>query len=309
MTTDGRGSPAAERRPLPLRVAAAAGAALALWSGTAVANKIAVGHMDATTAGILRSLLAGAVALAIAAGCRLPLPRRGRDRVLLLVAGLASFAVWPMLLSLGLGATTAGHAALIMALIPVFTGLIAAAFEGRAPRGGWWLGAALALAGTALLLAARGADAESPRAASLAGDLVVLSGAAACALGYVAGGRVSRAIGTWATTFWGLGAAAPFLLPVFLALAGGTDWRAVGTEGWLAVGYLAVMSSLVGYAAWFWALGRGGIARIGAWQFAQPVLTLVIAVPMLGEVPTVLLVASAALILVGTTIAQHRAGG
>ena len=35
--------------------------ALVLWSGTAIANKIAVAYMSGMTAGVLRSMLAGVV--------------------------------------------------------------------------------------------------------------------------------------------------------------------------------------------------------------------------------------------------------
>jgi drug/metabolite transporter (DMT)-like permease len=67
---------------------------------------------------------------------------------------------------------------------------------------------------------------------------------------------------------------------------------------------MTILSSLVGYAAWFWALGRGGIARIGAWQFMQPVLTVGWAALFLGERVTVLLVIAALAILAGTAMAQ-----
>ena len=77
-----------------------AGAALVLWSGTAIANKVAVGHMDPMTAGILRSLLAGLIAAAIAAAVRLPLPGNRAQWALLVVSGITSFAIWPMMLSL-----------------------------------------------------------------------------------------------------------------------------------------------------------------------------------------------------------------
>ena len=32
--------------------------------------------------------------------------------------------------------------------------------------------------------------------------------------------------------------------------------------GWLAIGYLTVLSSIVGYTLWFWALGHGGLPDI-----------------------------------------------
>jgi hypothetical protein len=49
--------------------------ALIMWSGTAIANKVAVASISGATAGILRSMLAGLIALALATLLRLPFPR------------------------------------------------------------------------------------------------------------------------------------------------------------------------------------------------------------------------------------------
>jgi len=285
---------------------AAAAAAITLWSGTAIANKIAVGHMDALSAGVLRSMLAGFIALAVVAVHRFPLPAGRGNKLLLVVSGTSSFAVWPMLMSLGLGHTTANHSALIMAMIPVFTGLIAAAFDRRLPRPGWFAGAALALAGTVVLVSERIAP-VGVAGASTTGDLIVLAGVGVCGLGYVAGGRVTPLIGTRATTFWGLSFAAVVLVPVFLILAPRTEWAAVSAAGWASIAYMTLLSSLLGYALWFWALGNGGIARVGSLQFFQPVTTLVLAALILGEAVTLPLVAAGGIILAGTWLAQRGA--
>ena len=283
------------------------GGALLLWGGTAVANKIAVGHMDAMTAGVLRSLLAGLIATGVAFAWRLPFPKPANQRGLLAISGVTSFAIWPLLLSLGLGMTTASHAALIMAMIPVFTGLIAATFDRNWPRLGWWTGVVAAVIGTFFLVFYRSEGALLGAGASISGDLIVLSGAGICALGYVAGGKLTPIIGTWSTTFWGLAIACLVLVPTFALLAPRTDWSAVGASGWVSIAYLTFMSSLIGYAGWFWALGHGGIARIASWQLAQPVITLAMAAMILAEALTWPLLASAGAILIGTAIAQRRA--
>lgn len=203
---------------------AAACVTLALWSGTTVANKVAVQYVDGLTAGVLRSLLAGLLALAVAVLCRLPFPASTGDRLWLTASGLASFAAWPALLSVGVTRTTAGHAGLMMAMTPVFTVLLAALLEARLPLGRWWLGAVAAFAGTAGLLAGRSAapqlfDADG----SLTGNLVVLTGSAICAAGYVAGARLTSTIGALATTLWGLAIALLALVPAFVLIADATD--------------------------------------------------------------------------------------
>ncbi|MBN1240709.1 MAG: DMT family transporter [Gammaproteobacteria bacterium] len=307
-TTTGEPESPAAASPSALALSAGTGTLL-LWSGTPIANKVAVGYMDGLTAGLLRSTLAGAVALIVACAMRLPFPEPLRDRAMLALAGIASFAAWPVTLSIGMQYTTAGHAALILATIPVIAVLIAAALDRHPPKAGWWLGAAVALTGCAVLVAARGElFAASQRGTTLGGDLIVFTGGVICAVGYVAGGRLSPRIGTAATTFWGLSIAMIVLVPFFLAVQQNTAWSQVEVSGWLAMGWMSLLSSLAAYVLWFYALGRGGIRRISSLLLVMPAVTLLGAAVLLGEPLTWLLLVSCAAVIAGTYFAQRHAG-
>ncbi len=282
--------------------------ALLLWSGTAIANKVAVNYIDALSAGVLRSILAGVIATTIAIILRLPFPTTLRDVVILLISGFTSFAVWPALLSVGIEHTTASHAAMIMALIPVFTVLIATFIKGQKPRIGWWAGSSIAMGGAAVLVIARMDSLEqAPYHSSMVGDLIILLGCLACSLGYVAGGKLSRRLGTVATTFWGLATTLVLLIPLFGTLYNRTAWGHIPIEGWLALAWMTLLSSFAGYVLWFFALSRGGIRRIGSLQLAMPMITLVLAVLILDEKLTLVLMLSCAVIITGTYLAHRYA--
>jgi drug/metabolite transporter (DMT)-like permease len=297
-----------DNSPVYSQAFAAACLALLIWSGTTIANKVAVNYMDALSAGVLRSMMAGIIALIIAVSLRLPFPKSPRDAATLLLSGVTSFAVWPALFSLGIGYTTAGHAALITALIPVLTILFAAFLENRKPRIGWWAGAAVALVGAITLIKVRtGSLNIIDDGSSAKGDLIILSGCVTCSLGYVFGGKLSRQIGTMAVTFWGLTIALVILIPLFAAIEGRTAWSHVPSEGWLALAWMALLSSIAGYVLWFYALGRGGIGRIGSLQLAMPVMTLSAASVLLHETMTPTLLSSAAAIITGTVLAHRHA--
>jgi len=294
----------------PARSALAAGiGTLLLWSGTPIANKIVVDYMDGLTAGLVRSTLAGLVAIVVAIAMRLPFPRDRRDRLLLVVSGVLSFAAWPVVLSIGLERTSAGHAALILATIPVLAVLLAALLDRQAPRVPWWLGAGIALAGCGLIVGAGplGAEGRAPGAWTPLGDAIVFAGAAICAVGYVAGGRLSPRIGTAATTFWGLSIAMIVLVPLLAAAAPETMWSAVAAEGWLAMAWMSLLSSLAAYALWFYALGRAGIGRTSSLLLVTPAITLVGASVVLGEPIGWLMIASCGLVVSGTYLAHSYA--
>lgn len=288
-----------------LAVYAAAIATIVLWGGTPIANKIALSTIDPAIAGILRSLIAGVIAGVVALVWRLPFPRGAGPRALLAISGIANFALWPLLLSVGLGLTTASHAALIIAMIPAFTGLLAALVDRTWPRLGWWAGVCVAALGTFFLIGFRsGAAFAEDSSASLTGDLVILLGVVICAGGYVAAGKLVPLVGTWAATFWGLGLTAIVLFPAVGALAYRTDWAAVDAASWTSIAYLALCASLVGYVFWFWALGHGGIARVSSWQMGQPVISVMFAAVLLDEAITLPLVIAGAAIVAGTALTQ-----
>lgn len=303
--TDSAGAPSSVLPPLAI---GAAIGTLIFWSGTVVANRVAVESIDGLSAGAFRSMLAGFIGLGIALAFRLPFPKKTRHRWLLLFSGCINFAVWPMILSVGIALSNASHAALIMALLPVTTGLIAAVVNRTRPNPGWWLGAAIAIAGSVLLIVfTRPAGDLTLSPTYLIGDLVILLGVGLCSAGYVSGAKLSPVIGSWSSTFYGLGAALLLLIPMMLILYPRTDWAAVTTDSWVAVAWLTLFSSIAGYALWFLAMDRGGIARIAVFQFLQPVLSVMAAAVILGERITWTIVAAGAAILLGTWIAQRNA--
>ncbi len=285
-------------------VAAAAGLAVLIWAATPIATRWAVGVLDPLAVGILRPVLAGAVALPIALALRLPRPPGPAGWGLLCIAALGGAVIFPILFSLGMRDTSAAHAGLILAALPIFTGLIVAVVDRRPPRGRWWLGAAVALAGEALLVSFRfGNLTHAP--GSLRGDLVLLVSCIASSGGYVAGAKLARRMPALAITFWSVTVAAVVALP--LLLLSDARWAAVGTGGWLSILYLSLGSTVLAYIAWYWALDRGGLLRIATWQFAQPIVTVLLAALLLGEPVTPPLLLAGAIILVGIQLTRGRA--
>jgi len=282
----------------------AAAIAVLIWGGTPIATRIAVDTIDPAMVGMLRTLLAALLAPFLLLALRLPVPAGNGTRPLLAFSGLCAFVLFPVLFSVGIDYTTASHAALILAMQPVFTALAAHIVERSAPSWRWAAGAALAAAGTFALVHFRIGIAEGT-AESWIGDLLILAAGFLASIGYVGGGRAARSFPALGVTLWGLAIGGLALLPLFAWRAGAVDWSTGTVSSWSAVAYLAFAVSSLGYLLWYWALAKGGIARIGTLQFLQPVASLVLAVIVLGEHMTLPLAACAAVVLAGTILA-HR---
>ena len=61
----------------------------------------------------------------------------------------------------------------------------------------------------------------------------------------------------------------------------------------------------LGFFAWYAGLARGGVARVGQVQLAQPVLTLAWSALLLSEQVTPLTVATALLVLASVAVTQR----
>ena len=278
--------------------------AMIIWGATPVATKLGVAEIDPLVIGMLRTLLAALITAPLAMIMRVARPRTGAEFLLLTASTLGGFVGFPLLFSIGIGVTSAAHGALVLASLPVFTGLFTALAEKRRLPMRWWLGSAIAMSGEALLIGFRFGFEDA--GVSVTGDLIMFASCVCASLGYVAGGRLARRIGTWPTTLWGISAGGLVLAPVLPFVLSRVAWESVGASGLLAVGYLVLFSTILAYVAWYWALARGDMARVGALQFTQPIVGVALAAVVLSEPITPPLSLAAVGIVLGVWIIQRR---
>jgi len=148
----------ASARPGP-GLALAALVAVAIWGGSPAATKLALETLPPVDVALLRTLLGCLLALPSALLLRLPLPRGGRQWRLLGLSAGCGFLLFPLLFSFGQIRTSATHATLILAFLPVLTALYALAWDRRPPSPRLVAGCLVALAGEAWLALSRDASA------------------------------------------------------------------------------------------------------------------------------------------------------
>ena len=279
-------------------------AVVVVWGASSVLTKLAAREIDPVVVGMARTVLGGLLAAPLALAFRIALPKR-EHRLAFGISAFCGFIAFPIMFSIGQRMTSAMHGGLILAVLPIFTGLVAAAVERRRPAGRWWLGCAIAFAGEVVLVTGRAASGAA--ASSLAGDLLILLASLLAASGYVAGARLTQArYASLGATLWGIAAATVILAPALPLANAGWSLPAASPVAWAAVAFLAWITSILGYIGWYWALGHGGIARMGTIQFMQPLSGLVLAFFLLGERPTLPLAIATVLILLGVVVARRR---
>lgn len=244
------------------------------FSLTLPMTRLAVAELDAWFVGFGRMAVAGLVGGAWLWLARAPRP--SREQMPWLAGCVAGVVIaFPLCSSLAMRTLPASHGAVINGLLPFATALLAALWLGERHRARFWTCAAV---GSAIVIA----FAFRHGVTVGHGHLWMLAAVLIGAVGYVAGGRLSRAIGGVNTILWSLVLALPLTLPVAAWLALTTPMQA-GASAWGGFAYITLISQIAGFFAWYNGLALGGIARVGQVQLLQAFFTIGAAAWLFGE--------------------------
>jgi drug/metabolite transporter (DMT)-like permease len=228
------------------------------------------------------------------------LPRR--DVVALLLLGALGNGLYQLFFVHGVARTRAGNAALIIASAPAFIALIARARGMERVKALTLVGIALSVVGVALVMI--GSATSSTGEATLLGSVLVFFGVLCWSI-YTIGLQpyTTRVDIIQLSSVTMVGGAVPLLIASTPALIG-TNWSAIGVGGWLALLYSSVISMGVAYFFWYRGLRVLGPTRTAVYANLQPIVALLVAWPLLNEVPTVFQAVGAATIIAGVFLTR-----
>jgi drug/metabolite transporter (DMT)-like permease len=279
-----------------------------LWGSTYDAIRIGVRDMPPLLFAGTRYLLAAAILLPVAARGRGPRAREPGERRFtwanwrgaVIIGALMPFG-GNGLVSIGERTLPAGIAALLVATVPLWL-VVFEAGRRRTMIGPWIAaGLLLGLAGVAVLVD----PTASQRIDVPAAGLVLLA-----AVSWAAGSLYSRTAPQPRQIF--LGTAMQMFAGGLIMIAVGTvtgEWAHLHVSQLtpatlLAIGWLAVPGSIVAFTAYIYALKTLPTSTVSTYAYVNPIVTVLIGWPLLGERPSVqtavagaIIVAAVALIL------------
>ena len=247
---------------------------------------------------LMRMLFASVVLVLYAVPGRLRLPGV-RDLPAALLAGLFAFALYNVALIYGQITASAGAASLIIASIPIFTALLAAAFLGERLDGRGWAGIVVGFLGVVLITFGEGGGFGVD-----AGALYVLLAAISGSVYFAFQKPYVEKYGSLTFTAYAIWAGTILLLPFLPGLL--REVRTAPTDATLAVAYLGVFPTVVAYATAAYVFSRLPASRAVTLEYLFPPVAIVIAYLWLGEVPSVPSVIGGAIALVGVTLVNSR---
>lgn len=232
---------------------------------------------------------------------RRPLPSR---RVLLATCfGGLFFAADLVLWNSAIMLTDAGVATLLANNAPIWVGLAAWLFLHERLTANFWLGLAVAMIGMVLIVGVGG----SLLTGSGLGNLLAIGASLLYAAYLLTTQRVRAQMDTMTFMMVSMGVGVVLLLP--LNLAWGLPLTGFSLNTWAALLALGIVSQLGGWLSINYALGHIQATRVSVTLLAQAVVTTLVAIPVLGEVPAPLQIVGGVMVLGGIYwVYRGRAG-
>ena len=256
---------------------------IVIFAATLPMTRLAVGTPDAPQMSGLfiamgRAVVAAMLSVIFLLLTRAPLPSRENWLPLAITTGGVVLG-FPLFTSVAMRHVEAVHASVIVGVLPLATAAVGALLHRQRPSGGFWLCAGV---GSALVVAFAMLRSGTPGGglSIQSADLMLLAAMLCAAVGYGYGARLSQKMRAEHVICWALVLALPLTLPLSVI-----SWPAASLKAsaWWGFSYLAVFSMWLGFFAWYRGLALGGTVRVSQVQLVQPFLSMLFAVPLLGE--------------------------
>ena len=275
-----------------------------VWGSTFIALAIVIRDLPPFLAMSVRHLVAGAVLLAIA----LPRGNRGTDRIGRRQIG-AAFVFGGLLFVTGHGSLAwaqqtvpAGVAALLVGTIPIWMALFDRVGFGKRLPGAAYAGIAVGFAGLAILF-----DPFGKGSVDRLGALVIVLGAMCWAVGslYSRGAPLPQRplVSAGLASLCG-----GILLTGYSAVSGEIGEATWTTDAVLALGYLIVVGSFVGFTTYVWLLRVAPISLVSTYAYVNPIVAVALGWLILDESITAQMAIAGAAVLISVAVIL-RSGG
>ena len=282
----------------------AALSAVVLWGISFVATKAALREVTPVTLIFSRFAIGVAVLILILSLRRQPLVPPRDAWPMLMLMGFVGIFVHQMIQVHGLALTTAVRTGWLIGVTPIWSALLAAIFLGESFGPRKILGLCVGALG-ALLVVTRGDF--SPGVLALPatrGDLLVLATTVNWAIYTILGRETLKRVGSARTITAAMFAGTAMLLPFFAVSAGWQEFGRLSATSVIAILFLAVGCSALGYLFWYAALERIDASQVAAFLYIEPLVTVVAAVALLGESVALSTLVGGFMVLAGVLIVQ-----
>ena len=223
------------------------------------------------------------------------------DRNLVLFLSFLAIPVNQFFFLFGMRYTIPSNAALLYATTPILVLLLSWMFLGERLTGRKIVGVVVGFIGVVVVIFERGVSASME---FLLGNLLIAVAVVAWGLYSVFGKRLISRYGAVGASSLTLIYGTVMFFPIGIWSTVSYPYATLTTSNWGEILYLAIITSVVSYFLWYFALGRIEAGKAALFANFQPVLTTVLMVVLLGQGITLAFVVGGSLALLGVVLAQ-----
>ncbi len=274
-----------------------------VWAGSFVAVRLAVKEISPVDLGFLRFLVATPFMVLILLLSKKETRLPAKELLSLSVLGLTGVTLLYIFQFIGIEYTTASTSAVLINTNVIFIVLLSATFLKEKFPLRKSAGIAFSFVGVLVVIFAQMTN-ESIAFSNvfLIGCIFIILSAFCWAIYSIVGKRLLDKYDPFTVTTYAFVLGTIFFLPVVLPDI--TDViQGVSFNGWMAILYLALICSVFGYVAWYYALSRIEAGRAAVFLNLIPLFTIVISF-FTGEIPTFIFLIGAILIIYGVYLTQ-----
>jgi len=225
------------------------------------------------------------------------------DRMGIFGLALLANTMYQFLFVIGLASTKAGNAGLLMALTPIFAYLIGVFGKREQFSPSVLAGIVVSLTGVAVIILS--GSSEVSFGETWKGDLLLM-GAAFC-WGWYSGAstRLLAKYGALRLTVLTMIPGTIMMVPFSMPWMVRQSWTTISAKAWAGFAYSTFLAIVYSYFVWAYALSRIGVARTAVFSNLTPIVALLGAWLLLGEVPTKIQMLGVLCVLSGVFVVRN----
>jgi drug/metabolite transporter (DMT)-like permease len=272
--------------------------AIVLWASAFVGIRIGLASYSPGPLALLRFIVASFFIMIIYCGLNIKKRVLWKDRVQLLLSGMAGIGIYNICLNYGELSVSAGIASFIIGLMPVMTILLSLIFLREKLQRGVWIGILISVLGLVLL-----ALGESSEPGMQQGILAILVSALLGAILTIIQKRfvsIYHPVAIIAWVMWG----GTLLLLIFLpGLV--NEIQLADFQTTTAVVYMGIFPAALAYLAWGYALKYLSASNASITLYALPIVSTLMGFVLLNEQPSLISLVGSSITLAGAFISSR----
>ena len=277
--------------------------AVIFWGTSFIATKVALNELTPKTIISLRLILASSLLLIIALIRKEDFSVNRRNHLNIFVLALiAVFHLWIQVT--GLKFTTAANTGWIIGTAPIFMAILALVFFREKITALQIIGIVIAMTGL-LLLVGKG-DITNINLIENKGDLLVLASAFTWGVYSMVNKKISLSYPPLMTILYLFIMMAIIIIPFNLNKETINSVIHLSSISWVAVSFLGLFCSGIAYVIWAYALREMESAKVGAFLYFEPFVTVLAAWIFLAETITILMILSGIIITIGIFMVNKK---